>query len=97
MSACCSTAEWGAAEWAVYEKVRAFVADAADVDLEQVTPDVDIFQQLKVDSLGLVLVLINLEDAFGVPEPEDLKEVGPQLSTPAAIVRFAIQAAGPMA
>lgn len=89
-----ATADWGEREWLVYAKVRDFVADAADVPLEAVTPEVNIFEDLKVDSLGLVLIMINLEDTFGVQEPENVEDIGPQLQTPAAIVAFALEVAG---
>jgi acyl carrier protein len=85
---------WGDAERHVYLRVRAFVADAADVPLDKVTPSINIFEDLKVDSLGLVLILINLEDEFNVPKGEDDSVVGEQLQTPINIVEFAVQAAG---
>lgn len=85
---------WGDAERHVYERVRAFVADAADVAIEDVTPNINIFEGLKVDSLGLVLILINLEDEFNVPKIEDDRAVNEQLQTPIDIVEFAMKAAG---
>ena len=88
------TAAWGKAEWAVYEKVKAFVADAADVPLERVQPDTHLYEELEVDSLGFVLIFINLEEAFDVAEPENFDELGETLLTPADIVEFAIELAG---
>lgn len=85
---------WNDAELAVYERVRHFVADAADVELAAVTPNVDIFEQLKVDSLGLVLILVNLEDEYNLPQRENSAEVGRLLRTPVDIVEFAMSAVG---
>jgi acyl carrier protein len=87
-------ATWGDAERAVYERVKVFVADAADVSIEQVRPGVNIFEELNVDSLGLVLILVNLEDEFEVPQVEDDREAGKKLLTPIDIVEFAMDAAG---
>jgi len=89
------TAEWTPVHWAVYEKVRAFVADAADVTLDAVHPQTNIFTELGVDSLGLALILVNLEDEYSVTEPENIREIGPQLDTPIAIVDFALAAVQP--
>jgi len=85
---------WGDAERHIYFRVRAFVADAADVPMDKVTPSINIFEDLKVDSLGLVLILINLEDEFDVPKGEDDSAVGEHLQTPIKIVEFAVRAAG---
>lgn len=85
---------WGDPERTVYERVKVFVADAADVALEQVLPGLNIFEDLKVDSLGLVLILVNLEDEFGVPQVENDQETGRNLLTPIDIVEFAMEAAG---
>jgi len=87
------TDSWGDAEWAVYERVRAFVADAADAKLEDVEPHTDIVKELGVDSLGFVLIFINLEDEYGIAEPENFDEIGPTLRTPADIVDFALDVA----
>ncbi|WP_018236251.1 phosphopantetheine-binding protein [Ensifer sp. BR816] len=85
--------EWGDAERSVFLQVRAFVADAADVPLERVTPEVNLFDDLGIDSLGLLLILINLEETYGLKVPGNLEELGPQLSTPSSIVIFALDAA----
>lgn len=85
---------WGEQERHVYDRVMAFVADAADVDIDAVTPSINIFEELKVDSLGLVLILVNLEDEFEIPRVEDDREAGKQLLTPIDIVEFALETAG---
>lgn len=85
---------WGEAEHTVYDRVRAFVADAADVSIEDVEPSANIFEELKIDSLGLVLILVNLEDEFKVPRVDDDSEAAMQLLTPIDIVEFAMDAGG---
>ena len=87
-------AGWSDVERSIYERVRHFVADAADVELDEVTPLVDIFEELKVDSLGIVLILVNLEDEYDIPQPEDDREATKNLRTPVDIVEFAMSAAG---
>lgn len=87
------TGSWGDTEWAVYEKVRAFVADAADVKLQDVEPHTDIFKDLGVDSLGFLLIFINLEDEYGISAPGNFDDVGPTLRTPADIVAFSLDVA----
>ncbi|MCO4875573.1 acyl carrier protein [Paraburkholderia caribensis] len=73
----------------VMSRVLAFVADAADAPLDRVHEDTDIFSGLGIDSLGLVLILVNLKDTFGVPEP--VSEAGwASLRTPDDIVFYAI-------
>ena len=89
------TATWAEAEWSVYGKVRAFVADAADVPLERVEPTTHLYEELEVDSLGFVLIFINLEEDFGISEPENFEELGQSLLTPADIVEFALSLAKP--
>lgn len=84
---------WSEVERAVYERVRCFVADAADVEPERVTPSVNIYEELKVDSLGLVLILVNLEEEFNIPQAEDDREAAERLRTPSDIVEFAVNAA----
>lgn len=72
-------------------KVVAFVADAADVSIERVKPDTHMFEELAIDSLGVVLIFINLAETFGIPEPPpefDLKG----LTTSAAIAAYALEA-----
>lgn len=84
------TVDWGAAHWAVYERVRCFIADAADVELDKVHPTIDIFEDLGVDSLGMALIMLNLEDEYAVEEPDNIREISPDLNTPVAIVEFAL-------
>lgn len=49
--------------------IREFVADAADCALEDVGNDTNIFDELEVDSLGIVAILIDVAYTFDVPEP----------------------------
>jgi acyl carrier protein len=50
--------------------IRHFIADAADIAIETVDPDVNIYEALGVDSLGATCVFIDISYEYGIPEPE---------------------------
>lgn len=52
------------------ERIRFFIADAADRRVEEVGPDTDLYGELGLDSLGTMAVFIDMAFEFGVPEPE---------------------------
>jgi len=51
------------------EKIRSSVAEALDVPIDEVGIDDNLFEELGLDSLGTVMVLIDLAYDYGVPEP----------------------------
>jgi len=53
------------------EGIRKFIADAADIPIERVDADVDIYGVLGVDSLGATCVFIEISYEYGIPEPGD--------------------------
>ncbi|GAA1354204.1 acyl carrier protein [Saccharothrix algeriensis] len=58
------------------EDLRATVADVLDVDVEEVTDDVDFIEDLGVDSLMALEVMVVLEKKYGVKIAEsELREV----------------------
>ncbi len=58
-------------EDSILARIAAFVADAADVPLTQVTPDCDIYADLGIDSLGAMAIFVDISYEFGAPEPPD--------------------------
>lgn len=50
-------------------QITLFVAEAADCSPEDVGPDVDLFSELALDSLGIVMVYVDISRTFGIPEP----------------------------
>jgi len=62
------------------EKVRDIIVDKLGVSPEQVKPEASIVEDLKADSLDLVELVMELEEAFGEEiteqDQEKLKTVG---------------------
>jgi len=52
------------------ERILRFIADAADKPVTTVTPDLDIYGELGVDSLGGACIFIDISYEFGIPEPK---------------------------
>ena len=68
----------------VLEKVKAILAEQFDVDEDKITADTDLQEDLGADSLGVVDVLMSIEDEFDVEVPdeeiENIKTVGALVS-----------------
>lgn len=63
-----------------FEKVRDMLAKQLNVPAESIKEDSKIVEDLKADSLDVVEMLMNLEDAYSVSIPDDeavkIKTVG---------------------
>lgn len=63
-----------------FEKVRDMLAKQLNVSAESIKEDSKIVEDLKADSLDVVEMLMNLEDAYSVSIPDDeavkIKTVG---------------------
>lgn len=62
----------------VLEKVREIAAEALDVEPQEVSIDGDLFEDHGLDSLGIIMIHIELALIFGFPEPasdEDLTHI----------------------
>jgi acyl carrier protein len=58
------------------EELRSLIADAIQLDAEEVTDDADFVQDLDVDSLMALAIVARLEKQYGVKLQEsDLKQV----------------------
>ncbi len=64
----------------VFEKMRQILADQLDAELDSITLETDIADDLGADSLDVVEMLMSIEDEFEVEIPdeqiENLKTVG---------------------
>jgi 3-hydroxymyristoyl/3-hydroxydecanoyl-(acyl carrier protein) dehydratase len=54
----------------ILDRIRVFVADAADCGIDQVGLDDDIYDNLHVDSLGATAIFIDISYEFRVREPD---------------------------
>lgn len=64
----------------VFEKMKKILAEQLDADIESITLETDIAEDLGADSLDVVEMLMSIEDEFDIEIPdekiEDLKTVG---------------------
>ncbi len=64
----------------VFEKMRQILADQLDAEIDSITLETDIADDLGADSLDVVEMLMSIEDEFEVEIPdeqiENLKTVG---------------------
>ena len=64
----------------VFEKMIKILAEQLDADIESITLETDIAEDLGADSLDVVEMLMSIEDEFDIEIPdekiEDLKTVG---------------------
>lgn len=62
----------------ILDKVREIAAEALDVEPEEVSLDGDLFEDHGLDSIGIVMIHVELALTFGFPEPargEDLSHI----------------------
>ena len=52
-------------------RVRSLVADQLGIDIDEVTPNASILDDLGADSLDLVELVMSLEDAFDLEVPDE--------------------------
>lgn len=55
----------------VFERIREYLADQLDVELEKITPDSDIVEDFGADSLDVIDMITTLSDEFGVEIPDE--------------------------
>ena len=54
----------------IFEKVRAVFAEAADVDVEDITPESVIMEELDITSMEMMVAISALEKEFSIRIPE---------------------------
>ncbi|MCH4040260.1 MAG: acyl carrier protein [Lachnospiraceae bacterium] len=67
------------------EKVIDIIKDTLKFDDKEITPQMDLFKDLGVDSLDAVELVMALEEAFGVQIPD---EELPKLNTVETITKY---------
>ena len=64
----------------VFDKIRVILADQLDANVDEMTMDTRIAEDLGAASLDVVEMLMSVEDEFGIEIPddaiEDLKTIG---------------------
>ena len=63
-----------------FEKIKEMIVDQLKVDPAQVTPEARLMEDLKADSANIMVMIMDLEDQFGITVEDDqimkLKTVG---------------------
>ena len=58
------------------EKMQEFISEKLGCDINDITPDADLKEDLGADSLDLFELVMNLEDEYGIDIPqEELQEI----------------------
>tara|TARA_B100000575_G_C22583912_1_gene367638 strand:- start:106 stop:345 length:240 start_codon:yes stop_codon:yes gene_type:complete len=61
----------------VFEKVKNLFVEELGIDVEKVTMEAKLEEDLEIDSLGIVEVVMAFEDEFGIEiDDEELTDVG---------------------
>jgi len=55
-------------------KLKAIIADKLNVDIEKVIPEASFINDLGADSLGIVELMMSLEDEFDIEIPDEEAE-----------------------
>ena len=67
----------------VLEKMKQILSEQLDADIDSITPETDIADDLGADSLDVVEMLMAIEDEFDIEIPDDkvesLKTVGQEV------------------
>lgn len=69
----------------IFEKVRKLIAEQLDVDVEEITLETVITEDLGADSLDVVDLVMTFEDEFGIEIPDDAVET---IKTVGDVVKF---------
>ncbi len=69
----------------IFEKVRKIIADQLDIDVEEVTLEATITEDLGCDSLDVVDIIMTFEDEFGIEISDEAVE---KIKTVGDIVKF---------
>ena len=69
----------------IFEKVREILVDQLDLDVDAVTMESSITDDLGADSLDVVDIIMSLEDEFGLEIPDEEVE---SIKTVEDIVRY---------
>jgi acyl carrier protein len=70
------------------DRIRGFIADALDCAVDDVAADDDVYGKLGMDSLGAVMVFVELSYELGVPEPPPDADLG-EMNTARRLAAYA--------
>ena len=54
-----------------FEKIKEMIVDQLKVDPAQVTPEARLMEDLKADSANIMVMIMDLEDQFGITVEDD--------------------------
>ncbi len=54
-----------------FETIRGMIADQLKVDPAKITPDSRLMEDLKADSANIMVMIMDLEDRFGITVEDD--------------------------
>ena len=69
----------------MFEKVRDIIVDTLSCEMEDVTMEADLAEDLGADSLDAIDIVMSVEDEFGLEVPDEVVE---SMSTVSDIVKF---------
>lgn len=58
----------------VFEKLQKIIAEQLEIDIEDITPDSDVIDDLGADSLDIVDLVMSVEDEFEIEVPDEAIE-----------------------
>ena len=58
----------------IFEKLQEMIADQLEIDVEDITYDSNILDDLGADSLDVVDLIMSIEDEFGIEVPDEALE-----------------------
>jgi acyl carrier protein len=68
-----------------FEKVKKLLAEQLNIDPDKITPESDIINDLKADSLDVFQMLMSLEEEFNISVPDEKAQ---ELKKISDIVKF---------
>ncbi len=58
----------------IFEKLQEIIADQLEIDVEDISYDSNILDDLGADSLDVVDLIMSIEDEFGIEVPDEALE-----------------------
>ena len=55
----------------IFDQVRSILVEVFGVDPNKVTPEANLQNDLRLDSLGIIEFIVEIEDGFGIQIPDD--------------------------
>ena len=71
-------------------RIREFLADALDAPSHGIGLDQNLFEKAGLDSIGAVMIFVEISIEFGIPEPDDENELR-EVNTISKLIDFTIE------